>query len=180
MINLIPNEEKKKMSKDFYFRLVTLIFIMFSISLLIASILIVPSYFLSSVDKTSIDTKVQLQENEAVSLSEQDTMATINDLKSKLGSVENFKKNQYLFSQKIINEVVLKKISSLRITEIHYQNDPKTGRKISISGIALNRDVLLSFKRALEDDVAFSKVDLPISNFVKGSNIKFYLNLIPK
>ena len=70
-------------------------------------------------------------------------------------------------------------MSSIKITEILYQNDPQTGERINISGKAPNREVLLLFRRILEDNTAFSKVDLPISNFVKGSNIKFYLNLIP-
>jgi hypothetical protein len=53
----------------------------------------------------------------------------------------------------------------------------KEGEKISISGRASSREVLLSFRRTLEDNPAFSKVDLPISNFIKGSNIRFYITL---
>ena len=56
---------------------------------------------------------------------------------------------------------------SIKITEISYQNNSQTGEIIKISGKAPSREVLLSFRRALEDDAAFSKVDLPISNFCK-------------
>ena len=48
---------------------------------------------------------------------------------------------------------------------------------MNISGIATNREVLLSFGKALEYDISFSKVDLPISNFVKGKNISFRLTV---
>ena len=60
-----------------------------------------------------------------------------------------------------------------------YENDATKGKKVTVLGIAPSRELLLLFRRALEDDVAFKKVDLPISNFVKGSNIEFSLSLIP-
>jgi len=179
MINLIPNEEKKKMSKDFYLRLVTVFFIMLSMSLLVASVAILPAYFLSSAEEYSINAKLALQDNEPISAPDQNTLTTIKDLKIKLNLIENAQKNHDIFSEKVINEIILKKMPNIKITEISYKNDPKTGKKIDISGRASSREVLLSFRRALEDDTAFLKVDLPISNFVKGSNIKFYLSLIP-
>ena len=153
-------------------------FVMLSVSLLIASILILPSYFFSSIEEDVIDTKIKSQEK-SISLPDPNTLMIIKDLENKLNSVENYEKNKYVFSTKVINEIILKKIPNIKITEIFYQNDPQTGKKISISGKASSREVLLSFRRALEDDAAFSKIDLPISNFVKGSDIKFYLSLIP-
>ena len=179
MINLIPNEEKKKMSGDFYLRLLTLSFTMLGVSLLVASVAILPSYFLSSAEKSSIDMKLELQRNGSVALPDEDAQMVIKDLDKKLSLIENAKEKGPAFSQKVINEIILKKMSSIKITEILYQNDPQTGERINISGRAPNREVLLLFRRTLEDNTAFSKVDLPISNFVKGSNIKFYLNLIP-
>ena len=49
MINLIPNEEKKKMSKDFYFRLTSVFFMMIGVSIFVGSVTIFPSYFVSFV-----------------------------------------------------------------------------------------------------------------------------------
>ena len=179
MINLIPNEDKKQMARDFYLRLMTLFFIMLGISLLIASILILPSYFLSYVEKNATNTKFESQKNEFIPLPDQNTLAVVKDLKNKLNLIEDAQKNQSIFSQKIINEIILKKPSGIKITGISYQNDPNTGKKININGKASNREILLSFRLALENDALFSKVDLPISNFVKGSDIEFNLSLIP-
>lgn len=179
MINLIPNEEKERMTKDFYLRFITMFFVMLSVSVLIASILILPAYFFSLIGKDVVDTKLKSQENEAISLPDKNTLMVIKDLESKLNLIENDTKDKYIFSTKVINQIILKKISNIKITEISYQNDKQTGKKIGISGRASSREILLAFRRALEDDPAFSKVDLPISNFVKGSDIRFYLTLIP-
>lgn len=179
MINLIPIEEKRRIFRDFYFRVATVVFVMLGISLLIASFAILPSYFISSVEKNSIDEKLKMQENEIIPIPDQVTLAAVKDLKSKLSFVENSEKNKFIFSKNVIGQIISKKMPSIKISEISYQNDIKTGKKISISGIAPSREMLLVFRKALEDGVAFSKVDLPISNFIKGSNIKFYLSLIP-
>ncbi len=179
MINLIPNEEKKKMSKDFYLRFVAILFIMLGISLLIALAAILPSYFFSSVEKKSISMELTQEDNEPISAPDQNTLTAISDLKNRLGLIENVEKNKDIFSKRVIDEIIFKKISGIKITRIFYQSGTPTGRSISIDGIAESREILLLFQQALEADVAFSKVDLPISNFVKGSNIKFSLNLIP-
>ena len=166
------------MAKEFYLRLVAVFFVMLSISFLIASVSILPSFLLSYTEKNLIDAKLESQKEEVVSVPDQNTLMTIKDLKNKLTLVENIKKDGF-FSQKILNEIILKKMPVIKITEIFYQDNGKAGQKINISGQAPSREILLLFRRALEDDVAFSKVDLPISNFVKGSNIKFNLSLIP-
>ena len=179
MINLIPNEEKKKMAKDFYFRLAVVFFVMFTVSFLIASIAILPAYFLSLVKINEATAKLETQKKEPVLKPDQATLATIKGLSSELNLVESAKKNLYIISQKVIDEIILKKMPDIKINQIVYKNDPFNGKTINIRGTAQSRERLLLFRRALEDDVVFKKVDLPISNFIKGSNIQFYLNLIP-
>jgi hypothetical protein len=97
--------------------------------------------------------------------------------------VERRKRENFSVSDKVINGIVLRKVPSIKITQILYENNEVDGgvkdKKISISGIAPNREVLLAFRRSLEDDVLFQQVNLPISNFVKGSNIKFFMTLVP-
>ena len=143
MINLIPNHEKKKKVKDFYFRLVVVSFVVLGLCALVASVSILPSYFLSSIKKNLASSKLETQKNQAIPPAGQSTLTMVADLGNKLNLVETAEKNKYLISQKIINER------------------------------------LLLFRKALEDNTAFKKVDLPISNFVKGSNIQFDINLIP-
>lgn len=179
MINLIPNEEKKVMSKDFYLRLIAVSFMVLGFSLSVASVAILPSYFISSTEKKSINTKLESQKNESDTSLDQTTLAVASDLENKLNLIENDQKGKVAFSQEVINEIILKKTPGIKITDISYQKDPEAGETINVNGIASSRETLLLFSRALQDDTAFSKVDLPISNFVKGSNINFNLSLIP-
>ena len=179
MINLIPNQEKKKKVKDFYFRLTVVFFMTMGFCIVVLSVSILPSYFLSSVNKNSASEKLETQKSEPMPLIDQDSLASIIDLNDKLSVIENAEKNKYPISQKIINEIIFQKMPDIKISQIFYENNPTSGKKINIRGLAPSRERLLLFRRALEDDITFKKVDLPISNFVKGSNIEFYLTIIP-
>lgn len=169
------------MVRGFYYRLVVLLLITVSVSFLVVFAAVIPSYFLSVVKNNIVNTKLELQKNETVPLPDQQTLAIIKDLDSKLSLLEKSEKNKFIVSEKVINAIILRKLPKIKITNISYEaNSAKTkSKRISIQGVAPSREVLLAFRIALENDVSFKQVDLPISNFIKGSNIQFYLSLIP-
>ena len=179
MINLIGTEEKKKLTTSFFLRVLTVLFLLLAFAVFIIVIAILPSYITSVVKKNEAEAKLVLQKKQPVPIVDQTTMALIKDVNGKLGLIENAEKNKFQISEKVIKEIILNKMPDIKITEFSYINDPATGKKISINGIAPSRERLLFFRQALQNDSAFKSVDLPISNFVKGSNIQFYLSLIP-
>ncbi len=178
MINLLPIEEKKEAKKDFYYRFTVLSFVMLIFLIVISIIAILPSYFISLEKKISINQKLEVQKNEIMPEIDQKAQVIIKNLDEKLSLLEKARKNKYIFSQNVVNEIILKKGSGIKINRIFFENDSLEGRKVNINGVAQDREKLLLFRRALEDDILFKYVDLPISNFVKGSNIEFNLNLI--
>jgi hypothetical protein len=183
MINLIPKDEKKKMARGFYYKLVVLFLAMASASILILLVAILPSYFLSNAKFNIVNAKLEKQKSEPVPLPDQATLAVIKDLKNKLNLIELAEQNKFTVSQKVITAIIRNKMPAIKITDIFYENSSNVsvplGRKISIRGVAPSREVLLLFRLALENDTEFKQVDLPISNFVKGSNIEFFLSVIP-
>ena len=180
MINLIPNAEKKEMIKGFYYRLAVLFLIIAGASFLIACVAILPSYFLSSVKNRIVNTKLEIQKSEPAPVPNSQTLVVIKDLNTKLTLIEKTQNSKFTIFKEVINTIILKKTPNIKITDISYESDPLKGRKIGIQGNAPSREVLLLFRQKLEDDATFKNVDLPISNFVKGSNIQFYLSLIPQ
>ncbi len=179
MINLIPTKEKKIMQVTFYYRLATMFFVVLGTCFLIASIIVLPSYLISKVKKDTLTEKLEIEKATPVTSVNQEVIATISDIDAKVSLLEKRQKDKFLVSEKVINEILSKKMSDIKITEISFDDIKDSGKKIIISGIAPSRERLLFFRRALEDSVSFKRVDLPISNFVKGSNIQFSLSLFP-
>lgn len=167
------------MVKGLYYRLVVLFLVMIGSSLLFASIVMLPAFFLSSMENNIADSKLEAQKREPVPLPAEQTLKTIKDLNNKIALIESAENNKFIVTQKVINTIILKKMSSIKITDISYEASLPPNKKISIQGTAPSREALLLFRKALGDDATFKSVDLPISNFIKGSNIQFYLSLIP-
>ncbi|MDD5721006.1 MAG: hypothetical protein PHT16_00970 [Candidatus Pacebacteria bacterium] len=179
MINLIPKEEKKEKVIDFYFRLVILFIAMLDFCILVAFFSLLPSYFISSVKHSLTSARLENQKLEPLPLQGEDSLVLLKDINNKITLVEKFEKNKFPLSVKVINAILLNKRPDIKITEISYENNGTSEKKISITGVAPSREVLLLFREALENSSSFKNVNLPISNFVKGSNINFNLSLTP-
>ena len=179
MINLIPNTEKKKMVKNFYYRFAIVCLTALGLSVLIGIFTMIPSYFLTRAKEDLVNKKLEAQKSELSLAVNQETLSVIQDLEDKLQLVEKSGSNEFTVSEEVVSAIIQKKISSIKITDISYENNPSAGKKVSIEGIAPSREILLLFRRSLEGDPLFKAVDLPISNFIKGSNIRFNLNLTP-
>ncbi len=179
MINLIPNEEKKIMFRDFYHRLLNVVLVMLAASFFIASLAITPAFLSAYYGGNLINKNLQVQNTEIVSEVDQNTLSEVRSLQDKMSLIEKTQREKYLISNNIINEILIKKLNNIKITDISYKSSSPRGKIVNISGLAPSREALLIFRKSFEENPAFKEVDLPISNFVKGSNIRFYLTLIP-
>ena len=179
MINLIPNEEKKKMTRGFYFRFLAVIFIMLGAFFLLFSVAVSPSFYLVSSRENLVNENIAAQLNEPMPETSLGTLSAAQDLEKKIGLTQTSIQNKFPVSEKVISEIVLHKMPDIKITQIFYEVTAAGEKKVTIKGNAPSRERLLLFRVALESSLAFETVDLPISNFVKGRNIEFSLNLTP-
>jgi hypothetical protein len=118
------------------------------------------------------------------SCKEMHVIGSIEDLKNKIVFIEGRQDSNFSLVERVLNAIILKKTDFIKINEIRYEKSSQSGsedsERITVGGTASSREVLLVFRKGLEDDIMFKQVNLPISSFVKGSNIKFFLNLIPR
>ncbi len=167
------------MKKNFYHRLIIVILLALGFVVLIASVALLPSFIISSSKESLTNEVSDINKTEELDEINQQKISAVSTLDSQLSLLEKTIPNTFSVSEKVINEILLKKSSSIKITQIFFEDNDVSGKTINIRGIAPNREILSLFHRALKDNPLFKKVDLPISNFVKGSNIQFYLSLIP-
>ncbi|MBP9802777.1 MAG: hypothetical protein KBD14_00495 [Candidatus Pacebacteria bacterium] len=178
MINLIPNEEKKKIRKDFYMRVVIVSFFVLGIAILISNIMLTPALFYASLEKKLISEQFAKDENKLAFDLNQENKNAVESLESKITLIKQARDNKFLVSAKVVDNLLNKKINGILINEINYTKDPNKGNLINIRGKASSRERLLTFKNSLASDPNFKNVDLPISNFIKSTDIEFSLVLI--
>ncbi len=173
MLNILAVEEKKKILTEYRLRLAVVS--MFAIAALMFSslVLLSTSYFLV-VSKYN-DTKSGLaliQEKDDRAGQEKDVNARIRAVNKNVDLFLKSDSTRTLTPSLIIMKILDIKGSAIKIVGFTY--DTSSGQeRIVVTGTALHRDSLAQFVETLKKDPTFTSVDLPISSYVKSTNIDF-------
>ncbi|MDP2930829.1 MAG: hypothetical protein Q8N56_04510 [bacterium] len=97
------------------------------------------------------------------------------DLNKHLADINDFYRTSSDVSG-IMNKVFQYLPSGSYLTDVSFRRE--TGKsKLVLNGFVSTREKLLEFKKSLEKENIFKKIDFPASNWVSATNINFYLGL---
>ncbi len=172
MINLLPASYKQSLKRMYYLRLVTTGFVLVLFIVLIAGALLAPSYILSALRETSLNEKLaMLQQGESFDASKA-MNATIADINKKV-ALFRADNSDTVISQDVISAVLSKIPSGISVTSVTFGSNDTGGATVTIHGVSTDRKSLETFSINLRGYSHFSKVDFPISDFVKNKDIEF-------
>ena len=176
MFNLLPKQEKEAIRREYRTRLVIVILWFSFATLVIASVLLVPSILLSSQKE-----KVAEQRFETLSKSvEKDNTVNLDAVLRKAQShlsLLSHEAPKVLLHELLVN-IVSTKTDSVSLARFSFAKASEGKRYADINGIAKDRATLLSFVKALERSGLFEKVEVPISNFAEDTDIEFSIRVL--
>jgi hypothetical protein len=173
MFNILATEEKKKILTEYRLRLAVVS--VFAISALVfSSLILLSTSYLLAVSKYN-DAKtglVVLQEKDSRENQEKDVNARILAVNKNIDIFLKSNTAGITTPSSIITKILDIKGSAVKIIGFTY--DASAGQeRIVVTGTALNRDSLARFVETLKKDPTFTSVDVPISSYVKSTNIDF-------
>ena len=178
MINLISENQKERTHREYMMRLAVIALMFMFFLVLIASIFLVPSYLVASVNA-----KYTQDQLEAMKSRRDPEMEKIS------ASIQSINKNLGIFTSSLgavsIPEDILKPIIDARGTgvtfaQMLYEKKDKIGWSVTLHGAALSREEMLTFVRNLEASGKYEKINVPIGDLIKGQNVEFDLVLVKK
>ncbi len=173
MINLLPPEGKKRVIKNYWLRVFSVYFTLLGSAFFVTLALLLPTYFYVSYQIDALGTSISNEDAE--SLKKIETSITdannISELLLHTPHVVN--------DTKIINEITSFSDGLVSIGTIKIQKKDRKVTEVTVSGRALNRSSLVSFRDSAEQHEFFDKVNLPLSNLAKDQDIPFSLTLEP-
>ncbi len=177
MFSLLPNQEKKRLRKEYRLRLLIVALIFFVTATIFGLIFLLPSYLLSlSKESVARDHLKSVQDvaktNAKPELSAELKAANLQIVELK-GSVEQMP------IKKILDMVIKDRPEGLKINSFSLTRDAQAGTLL-ITGIAPTRESLVSFNKTLSAEPLFSKVESPVSELAKSKNIGFSLSITGK
>lgn len=171
MFNLLPKTKKEIIRREYRVRLAVVYLWLLFAALVISSLLLLPSLFLSSANERAAQLRFDTLLKSLESGNAADIDAILIDTKSQLALLES--RNPKVFLYELLMLIASAQTDRLSLTGLSFGAPTEGKRDIDIAGIAQNRSVLLSFAQTLEQTGLFEKVEVPISNFAKDTDINF-------
>lgn len=172
MFNLLPKAEKDAIRREYRTRLAVVVLWFFFATMLIASILLLPSYFLSTQNE-----KAALRQSETITKSiKAEESSKFNEvlsgIKSRLDVVTHKPPALYLYE--LISRIAKERGSGISFEGMTISREEGL-RRVDIGGIAQTRNALVAFQKALMGTGLFKTVEFPVADLAKDGNSAFTL-----
>lgn len=179
MINILPENEKVILRKEYRTRLLTVCLFMLSFLLLVVFFLLIPFYVLSDNKIQALNIQLGQYNVSNSDSSGNNLTKIITDINQNLELLNgNQKPNN--FTQDILSSILASRPKGIQFFRIFYATSADGKKSIEINGKASDRAVLRTFEDALQKNKYIESTKLPVSNFTKRSDIDFSINIILK
>lgn len=183
-MNLLPEQEKKIIQKEYALRRVVVWCGLVVGVLTISLILLVPSYVLSRLKASDVQSELDTSKRTLESqLLPADVTKAVASAAHDADALKPFADPLSAYN---IIRIFETKPASIRIYQINFSNlgTDQAGAalkpSLEVYGKAVDRESLTSFGKSLEQRSEFASVDIPVSNFVRETNIDFTMTITLK
>ncbi len=175
MFNLLPENLKQAIKREYRFRKLTIILIFILCIQISFLIVIFPSWIISLYNEKEIVAQSEDMNKSLSDLNVAPIIDTIKALNKKLQTLNSSLEYPQIIP--LMDSVISKKTNAIKLTEFSYSLSTNGDVEFVAGGVSTTREALVSFEKSLEDSKVFSDVRLPISNLAKDKNIKFSISM---
>lgn len=176
MFKLLTEEERQKVMYEYTIRRTIVMLFAFILVLVVGIIGLLPSYALSNARQNEVLERTRMMGSSGERRNEAELQAWLVDINRKLQALSPKLDGEQ--PSDFIERLLDQRTTGLRITgfSLSRVEDKIT---LSASGIALDRQTLITFENRINSSGYFSEVILPISNLAKDRNIDFQIKFSP-
>lgn len=174
MINLIPAQAKRKLQKEYWFRVVSVWMLIWSTALIVGAFILLPVYVL-------IGSQISVYEDSAIEASQR-----VTNYENVSGAlVQASQQARFIIDQSsvpVFSEylTIFETLEGedIEIKEFLLEVGKDGIAPINISGVASGRQTLATFRDDLLALDIVKEVDFPISNLAKDKDIPFNISVV--
>ncbi len=171
---LLPLHERILLRREYHIRVTIVFLFMVCLAILIG----ISSLFMTYIKALSLETEIQEKANAVdVDKDSKDIKEIQQSVVKSLALLDSLNKEKKVVQISDLIGGVIAMRGQLRFTALSASKVGTTTYNISIQGVAPTRNSLLAFKSTFEGLAPGNKVDLPVSELAKSTNIQFSLQL---
>ena len=178
MLTLLLPEQQDKIEKEYRLRLIIVALCLLAALFLLIILFLSPSYFLSETKEKAVSDRELLLKKSDVSeragKANSDLETARTQIKNLSGAFDNSAFS--LAAAEVIKEIVSRETLGITIQSFAFSKVVDVPRgKLQVTGISKTRSELVSFLQSIKKIPMFTKVDFPVSNLAKDTDINFSL-----
>ena len=164
--------------REYFYRLSAVLVGALAVSLLVGGGLLLPSYFLNKVRLIELKTNLTSLKNPR---NGNNSEAVSKILETATQRVDFLLAQPSLSLTAAAEKITNQKPAVVQITGLSYHPQESTvgwSAAIALTGVAHSREALVAFVKALQTELVFTDINVPVSNFAKNGDIEFSLTII--
>lgn len=174
MYNILPEEVKKSLKKEYVMRVVSLALLMITSCMALGSVSLIPSYVMALQKKAEIQNELDTVDTRANSSDTKSYTEIANLLAKKTKAIALIDTERQ--PHESIDGVLHQKGPGVTIDQFIYQRVGTTST-LMIRGVAATRESFLSFDDGIKKSKLFKDADFPIELLARQRNINFTMKL---
>lgn len=173
-MNLLPPGARKMLRKEYWLRVTSVWAILAVLAIIAVSVLLVPSYLLIGTEEEALETeRLTIAQKDNGTSSAEKAVMDANELAAALRAAVISERLTPIITA--VNEAVP---SGVTLTSYSMARVETVVEELIVVGIADTRDALIAFERSLEEQEAFTSVDVPIADLVKERDLPFRISIM--
>ena len=178
MANLLPLSEKIRIQKIYKSHVLVVTLIFFGVVVGIGIITLAPALFWSFVKENTAEERLAVVSQIVSAEERKNIREAVADANQKIALLEEGEGARTLISL-VVERAIERKNLDVALVGFFYENTPADthGKVMTISGVSTDRQTLLAFVNELQKEEIFTNVRLPVSNFVRSSDIPFSVSV---
>lgn len=175
MINLLPEQQRREVRREYFSRLAIVSLIFASLCFLAGTAALLPSFILSRAREAALS-------DQAAVLTHSVELASATGSDKKL---QNAKDHLALLSarlgesspRELLSLLIEQKKNGITLSRFAFARNPSGAMVVTVAGKASDRETLVAFSETLKKVPAFTSSNLPISNFAQSQSIPFTITV---
>ncbi len=175
-INLLPPERRRVLFREYLLRLAVVATALFTILVVVAGALLIPTYVFLSGSAESKKTRLASIESSLSSIDEESLSARLTALSQ--NAMTLIELADAPSASKMIRDILSIPRPGISVTGFSYSpKNEKTPATLLVSGNALTRDALRGYQLAVQDSSLVRSATLPVSVYAKDANLPFTISV---
>ncbi|OGG47469.1 hypothetical protein A2671_00755 [Candidatus Kaiserbacteria bacterium RIFCSPHIGHO2_01_FULL_49_13] len=175
MTNLLPEEEKRALEREYILRLSAVCLGMATGVVLIGIAGLMPAFLFLQEKRVALETQVQAVDEYLKTQGTERVTAEFRSISSKVAILDVLRKT--IDTPEFIDGIIAARPSGVTLTGVVLSQSGAVG-KITLEGFAARRTDLATFVETLQNTKHFTSVDFPISNLADSENLTFSITAV--